>query len=514
MKSAYTIEEIAEQISAGLKYYPGPIWLVDAEGRVCFANERGKAWRFVQEQILPDHWQEACQKVLESGLSLVLEEEEAGKHYSLYFRRSAEDRFVWIFGQDISLFKLSEGALLEGAEIFSLVLIQAHLGVFMQDLEGRLLMVSGKLFEEFGVSPQVIGDFPFLASEEHLGRYKNAWREALEKGEATVVFGIQGNDGERYLECELYTIRDEHGNALSILGLVQDRTDVYVQQQKLLYANRSLREKIYMRTKQVLSLSSSVREDFENTIQALHRMLELHSPLIGAHAHRVADWAIKIGKKMKLAEEELEQLRAAALLHDIGKVYLHADILLKSPFSLRPDEREQLHKHPVVGEEILRLVRGLEDAAKAVRYHHELWDGSGYPEHLSGTQIPLLARIISVANAYDKFYHTGYQLREKDKELVFLRLKSRGKHLFDPEIMEVLNTVIQEAIAEGEVDVEMPVRIVDVLPGMVLSRPVMDARGVLILPAQTALTARHVEKLKHIFGRDRKFCIWVRRIAS
>ena len=512
MKGAYTIETIAEQISAGLKFYPGPVWLVDAEGHICFANDSGKQWAFVEEGTLPDTWAEACKKVLESGFPIILEDEEDGKHYSLYFKQGAGDSFVWIFGHDISLFKLSEGALLESTQMFSLILKQAHIGVFMHDLEGRLLMVSGKLFE--GHHAQVIQELPFIDSDDHVGRYRNAWEEAVEKGETLVVFGKEEEGRQKYFECELYAVKDEYDHVLGILGLVQDRTDVYVQQQKLLHANRNLREKVYQRTKQVLTLSSSVRENFETTITALHRILELHNPLIGAHTARVAEWSVKIGKKLELSAEELEQLRAAALLHDIGKIYLHSDLLLKSPFSMRPDERVQLQKHPIVGEEVLLLIQGLEEAARAVRYHHELWDGSGYPERLKGTEIPLFSRIISLANAYDKFYHTGYQLQKKDQELVFLRLKSRGKHLFDPELMDVLYAVIQEALANGEVDVEIPMRVLDILPGMVLSRPVLDSRGVLILPAQTTLTARHIEKLKHIFERDRKFCVWVRRIAS
>lgn len=118
------------------------------------------------------------------------------------------------------------------------------------------------------------------------------------------------------------------------------------------------------------------------------------------HAEKVVRYASWIGIQLCLPQGELRWLRVAALVHDLGKVHLEEKLLVKSG-PLTPKEWEEMRLHPYYGAEILRPIFGEGKLLQAVLHHHECWDGHGYPEGLSGEQIPLLARIVSVADTFD-----------------------------------------------------------------------------------------------------------------
>jgi len=135
-------------------------------------------------------------------------------------------------------------------------------------------------------------------------------------------------------------------------------------------------------------------------IRALALALDARDPYTSGHSERVSALSVAIGRQMKLDEKTLEVLRLGALLHDIGKIGI-SDHLLRKPAPLTPEEYEVIKTHPAVGSRILRHVRFLEPLLPVVELHHERPDGGGYPYGLKGDRIPLLARIVHVADAYD-----------------------------------------------------------------------------------------------------------------
>ncbi|RZT23410.1 HD-GYP domain-containing protein [Fictibacillus sp. BK138] len=141
----------------------------------------------------------------------------------------------------------------------------------------------------------------------------------------------------------------------------------------------------------------------ESFFATMAATLDARDPYTAGHSLRVADYAMKIGQMAGLPFQQLLQLRKAALLHDIGKIGIPDIVLLKEE-KLTPEEFEQIKKHPVIGADILAQVQPF-DAMKpllpGVRYHHERYDGNGYPEQLAGEDIPIFGRIIAVADAYD-----------------------------------------------------------------------------------------------------------------
>jgi HD-GYP domain-containing protein (c-di-GMP phosphodiesterase class II) len=139
----------------------------------------------------------------------------------------------------------------------------------------------------------------------------------------------------------------------------------------------------------------------QSTITAWMRALESKDDATAGHARRTAEYATKIARELPWIDETLlERVRLAALLHDMGKLAIE-DAILTKPAALGDEELREMRRHPELGYELVSRVAGLEDAALGVLFHHERWDGQGYPYRLSGQTIPWIARLIAVADAFD-----------------------------------------------------------------------------------------------------------------
>jgi putative nucleotidyltransferase with HDIG domain len=147
-------------------------------------------------------------------------------------------------------------------------------------------------------------------------------------------------------------------------------------------------------------LYHELKHAFHDTVQALAETLDKRDPYTGGHTRRVMEYSLAIGREMGLAGDLLEKLKLAAILHDIGKIGIRDHILLKQGVLSR-EETETMQRHTEYGAEILEHVEQLKEVIPGVRSHHEKYDGSGYPDHLRGPDIPLIARIIAVADTFD-----------------------------------------------------------------------------------------------------------------
>jgi response regulator RpfG family c-di-GMP phosphodiesterase len=143
-----------------------------------------------------------------------------------------------------------------------------------------------------------------------------------------------------------------------------------------------------------------VRRTFLSAINSLVRTLEARDPSTSGHSHRVRDYALVLAKGLGWDRRQLGLLSLAAQLHDIGKVGV-PEAILNKPGVLTPLEQELLRQHPVIGERILRPIMRSPTILAAIRGHHERFGGAGYPDGLAGDSIPVLARVIAVADAYD-----------------------------------------------------------------------------------------------------------------
>jgi HD-GYP domain-containing protein (c-di-GMP phosphodiesterase class II) len=153
------------------------------------------------------------------------------------------------------------------------------------------------------------------------------------------------------------------------------------------------------------------------------------------HCRRIASWSVAIGRAMHVSESDLETLDRAAVLHDVGKIGV-PDVILRKPGPLTDDEMLEMRQHPELGYRILRGQPCLGDTAAIIRHHHERYDGSGYPDHLRADAIPLGARIVAVADAFDAMTsHRPYRAAMDDATATAEIVRGRG-HQFDPVVVD------------------------------------------------------------------------------
>lgn len=149
-----------------------------------------------------------------------------------------------------------------------------------------------------------------------------------------------------------------------------------------------------------------------------------------------------MGEALSLSQIELNKLKEAAFLHDIGKITLDKRLLLKK--ELTPQEYALMQQHPVVGYRILNLFDDMLDLAEYVYYHHEHYDGSGYPIGLKGKQIPLLARIIAIAEVYDRIVNSDKDPSPEIKQAALQVIKDGANTQFDPELARLFYRLMSE----------------------------------------------------------------------
>lgn len=217
-------------------------------------------------------------------------------------------------------------------------------------------------------------------------------------------------------------------------GLVDDSElpDAYLEQPLQMPAARQ-------RIGELLRLRESIEtiHEAENLLVQVAETVERRVPNIGNHCRRMADGVEELGRALSLNAADLHVLRRAAYLHDVGKLYTPDAILFK-PGALTDSERLTMQQHVLHGEEICRPVRTLAPVLPAIRHHHERWDGSGYPDHLSGRQIPLFARIVQVVDIFDSLTHARpYQPALPINQALEILLAEARSGWRDPELVRI-----------------------------------------------------------------------------
>ena len=179
-----------------------------------------------------------------------------------------------------------------------------------------------------------------------------------------------------------------------------------------------------------------VREMFTQTVRSLAEAVDKRDKFTSGHSHRVQEIAIDIGRAMKVGDEDLEALEWGGLLHDIGKIGVPDSVLLKQE-RLTREERATMNSHPVLGAEIIAPVTRLAPELPLIRHHHEWFNGSGYPDRLVGDEIPKLARILHVADAFEAMTAARpYRMTPLSPEQALAELRKFGGVQFDPDVVD------------------------------------------------------------------------------
>ncbi|HSS44281.1 MAG TPA: HD domain-containing phosphohydrolase, partial [Thermoanaerobaculia bacterium] len=201
---------------------------------------------------------------------------------------------------------------------------------------------------------------------------------------------------------------------------------------------------------QVQRAARENRELFLSSIRALAEAIDAKDPYTRGHSERVATYAAAVAKEMGLSPEEVEQIRLSGLLHDVGKIGVD-DRIIRKPTALTEEEFEVMKTHPVKGAAIMSAIPQLADVIPGMKHHHEKWSGGGYPDGLKGEEIPMQARIVTVADTFDAMTTTRPYQKAMEIDFVIERIKQFAGMRFEPSIV----AAFVRAYEKGEI-VPMP----------------------------------------------------------
>ncbi|MGH7567776.1 MAG: HD domain-containing phosphohydrolase [Gemmatimonadales bacterium] len=205
--------------------------------------------------------------------------------------------------------------------------------------------------------------------------------------------------------------------------------------------NQWLKEEVTTRTAELHRERNKLERISIATLEALVNALEAKDPYLRGHSSRVADLSATIAGQLGLSDEDVEQVRVAGRLHDIGKIGTREAVMNKQG-ALTPEEYDHVKQHVIIGSQILAPLTHLGDVIGYVRSHHERWDGTGYPDGLRGEEIPIGARVIGAAEVYDALSTSRpYQEKMTPEEAVERMSELRGTVL-DPNVHDALATVV------------------------------------------------------------------------
>lgn len=197
--------------------------------------------------------------------------------------------------------------------------------------------------------------------------------------------------------------------------------------------DRSSHKVLPLRAAKAMQMEDQLRNASLESILALAKAVEAKDPYTRRHSENVTHYSVSFANYLGLPDELVESIRVSALLHDIGKIGIPDQILTK-PGALTDEEFEMIRKHPTLGAEILKNISRFTKEAQCVRYHHERWDGAGYPDGLEAEQIPLGARIIGVADSMDAMLHRRVYKEAFPVQRVLKELADCAGTQFDPAI--------------------------------------------------------------------------------
>jgi len=189
-------------------------------------------------------------------------------------------------------------------------------------------------------------------------------------------------------------------------------------------------------------LYTKMRKVYLDTIRALAAAIDAKDPYTKGHSERVAEMSLVLAQELNLSDKDIENIEYTALLHDIGKIGI-ADNILGKNSSLTNKEFDKIKEHTVMGAKIIEPVDFLKNSYKAIYHHHEKYNGKGYPDGLKSEDIPLSARIIAVADAYDAMGSDRPYRKKLNHNKILRELKEQSGKQFDPEVVKVLISVLE-----------------------------------------------------------------------
>lgn len=314
------------------------------------------------------------------------------------------------------------------------------------------------------------GNFLDLVVSDKIPTELSMRLKRLKMGEGLVCTAVRkkavvGIDAAKYPQNEICALFTKHGfryvlsipivfkdTALGAITVAYKKPKISTEEEDIFPLLRSIGMEIgvalnnAMLFEQVESAKKDLEDLLISTITSLVSAIDAKSPWTKGHSERVTNFALEIAKEMGLKDEDLEHLKLCGLLHDIGKIGIY-DGVLDKPGKLTDEEFELVKKHPVMSMEILNPIKQLSTIIPGILHHHERYDGKGYPEGISGNDIPLCARILCVADSFDAMTAERPYKSPRGIEDAKLELKRCSGTQFDPKVVEAFLKALEREYA-------------------------------------------------------------------
>ena len=230
------------------------------------------------------------------------------------------------------------------------------------------------------------------------------------------------------------------GKVIGLLGVInQEESEKYRSENLPLLENIANQTAISIRN---FELNKDIEDSYYETLVSLARVIEAKDRYTRHHLEKVEQYVGMMADKLKLDDKSKKILKGSAALHDLGKVGIGDDILNKES-TFTPEEYDVMKQHAIIGENILKPLRSMEKLSKVVRHHHEFYDGSGYPDGLKGEEIPLLSRILTIADIYEALITERPYKEAMTKEAAMNTIKSYSGNKLDPKLVDIFIDLVR-----------------------------------------------------------------------
>ena len=268
--------------------------------------------------------------------------------------------------------------------------------------------------------------------------------------------------------------------------------ELYVQQHTIDLTKQNKEQK---------KLNLKLKKNVSEILRSLSSLIELRNGSMRNHSNNVAILSTAIAEEIGLTAPEIERISTASQLHDIGMIGAPDIVLLKNVGELSPDEMTEYVKHPVRGQAAIDCIEDFRGPGILIRHHHEWYNGRGFPDGLKGDNIPMGARIIAIADRFERILHDEMQ----DIDSALAKVKSMLATQFDATLYTPLEKTARELFRSIDRDtdsIEVELQTKDLAPGMVISRDLITGTGLLLLRKGTVLSDKNIETLKRAVNLD------------
>lgn len=333
----------------------------------------------------------------------------------------------------------------------------------------------------------------------------SAAADAINKGGASRYLNKPWNDDDF-----LQTLR----TAIETWGLTHEnkrlQAIVQAQNEELKQWNENLKNRVLQQTTAIRKKADDLNEaliqlkqNYNGIISAFSGLVELRGLKMHQHARNVTELAVAAAREYGLMPEELETIRIAAMLHDIGEIGIPDNVLEKSQDYMTQDELRIYSQHPVRGQMSIDSIADLRPAGVLIRHHHEYFNGAGFPDKLAGDAIPIGARILAYADQLDRAVASGGDTAEQALARVELGLSIK----LDPALQRVFRKIARYAyFTMPEIDpnatVELELKPEELRAGMVLTKDVVSGTGMMLLNKGVALDTVKIEAIQRYYQLD------------